>query len=398
MAITRSFAVGMPASGGAASGSGTTLTTATFDSTGFTHLVVFTKHEGATTTITPSDNKGSTGWTSLTKQANSVNDSWGQLHWVKIGTPGTLHTVTMTLGAARDFRQMIVWRVNSGTGEMALAHATPANAQATAAGGTAAVDAGTLTTDAASVSFMGVAEYAAAVYTVGTGWTEDFDPNGPNYTYGQSRSDASGATIDPACTGSGAQEWAACAASFKEASAGATSYTLTAGQGSYTLTGQAANLLRGAVLTAAQGSYGLTGQDATLTYSSGPKVLTAGQGSYAITGQDAGLFRGWTLTAEQGSYTLTGSDALVDLSLSAASGTYTLTGQDANLSYNSVTARTILADQGAYALTGQDVSFTRPARVLVAEQGAYVINGGEVTLAWSGAPPNGIRPTQRRRR
>lgn len=214
MAITRSFAVGMPASGGAASGSGTTLTTATFDSTGFTHLCVFTKHEGATTTITPSDNKGSTGWQSLTKQANSVNDSWGQLHWVKIGTPGTLHTVTMTLGAARDFRQIIVWRINSDTGEIAV------EAQTTAAAGTAGVDAGTLTTTVATVSVMGVAEYAAVLYTQGTGWTEDFDPNGPNYTYGQSRADASGATIDPACTGTGAQEWAACAASFKESAGG----------------------------------------------------------------------------------------------------------------------------------------------------------------------------------
>lgn len=227
MALTKAFALGA-----ADSASGSSQTTATFNSTGYTHLVVFTKHEGATTTITPSDNKSSTGWTSQTKVSNRAVDSWGQFHWVKIGSPGTGHTVTITLGAARAFRTIIVWLVNaSTTGEIAV----DAAAQAASPSDNTAVDAGTLSTSGASVvSFMGVAEWASAVYTAGTGWTEDYDPNGPTYTYGQSRGPETTTPIDPACTSNTAQDWAACAVSFLEGTAsgpapGAGTVTLTGG-------------------------------------------------------------------------------------------------------------------------------------------------------------------------
>ena len=212
MAISKAFAVGV-----GATATGTTLTTGTFDSTGYTHLVVFTKHEGATTTITPSDNKSSTGWTSLTKQGNGVSDSWGQFHWVPIGSPGTGHTVTMTTAASVPYRCVIVWLVNSTVGTISVV------SDVTASGNNTTPDAGTISNAGADsiVSFMGVAEYDIATYTPGSGWTEDYDPDGINtFTYGQSRGAETTTSIDPTCTSTSSQQWAACAVAFKEASAG----------------------------------------------------------------------------------------------------------------------------------------------------------------------------------
>jgi len=207
MSITESFA-----NITASDASTTTVTSATFDSTSFTHLVVWDKHEGATTTATPSDNKSSTGWSSLTKEDHTNGDITSQMHWVKIETPGTGHTVTMTFGAARPFKRLAVWLVNSTSGEISLV------AQANAEGSSAAPDAGSLATGAdATVSFMAVGEYALADFTPSTGWTEDFDPQAIfGFTsFGASRSDASG-TLDPACTCTVTMDWTANAASFKE--------------------------------------------------------------------------------------------------------------------------------------------------------------------------------------
>jgi hypothetical protein len=217
VSISKAFAVGAPTVGGAGLGSGTAHTTASFDSTGYTHLVVFTKHEGATTTITPSDNKGSTGWSSLTKISNRAVDSWGQFHWVKIGTPGTGHTVTMTLGASRDYRQINVWLVSATSGEIALVSETTGQSPSD----NTAIDAGTLSNAGADsiVSFMSMAEYASGTYTQGAGWSEDFDPNGANFTYGQSRGPETTTSIAAVCTATTSQDWAAFAAAFKEATA-----------------------------------------------------------------------------------------------------------------------------------------------------------------------------------
>lgn len=202
MSLSKSFATGIKADA-----SSTSITSGAFNSTGFTHLVIFVKHEGATTTITPSDNAGSTGWASLTKQGDTGSGSWGQFHWVKIGTPGASHTVTATFGAARNFRGLLVWLVNATTGVIVL------DDESTANGGTTAVDAGSLdTTGVSVVSFMGVAESTEATFTQGTGWSEDFDTN----TYGQSRGPETTSPIDPVCTCDTVQDWAACAASFRE--------------------------------------------------------------------------------------------------------------------------------------------------------------------------------------
>lgn len=188
----------------------TTMSVAGVNTTGCTHAVVYTKHEGATTTITVTDNKSSGTYTALTKTTHSNTDFHAQLHWVQLGTPGTSTTITMTMGAARTWGQIIAWCVTSGTGALAV--------DVEAAGGqgsSTAPDAGTLSTTTATASFMGVGEYSAATYTASSGWTEDVDNSG----YGASRTDASG-TLDPAATASGSIPWVAVAASFKESGGG----------------------------------------------------------------------------------------------------------------------------------------------------------------------------------
>jgi len=182
---------------------------ATVDSTGYTHLVCFVKHEGTPTTITESDNKGSGAYNLLTKVDHTNNDLSSRLMWVKIGTPGASHTVTVTFGASKPFRRLVCWGVNSGTGELAL------DVESNNQGNGSAIDAGSLVTTAPTVSFMGVGEYFTVTYTPGSGWAEDLD----NAIHAQSRADASG-TIDPVCTASNTMDWTANSASFKEAAGG----------------------------------------------------------------------------------------------------------------------------------------------------------------------------------
>jgi hypothetical protein len=202
MALTRTFAIV-----GQNAASGTGLTTGTFSSASQKYLVVFCKHEGAPTTITATDNKGST-LTGLTKVSHSNGDLSVQLFHGAIGTPGTGHTVTMTLAAARAFRDVKVWVINA-DGTVAL------DVQAAGGQGTSATaDAGTLSTSAAAISIMGASEDTAArTYTPSSGWTEDSDEN---ENFGASRSDASAGTFDPSCTISGSCDWVAVAAAFIE--------------------------------------------------------------------------------------------------------------------------------------------------------------------------------------
>lgn len=236
MSITRTFANGVTA--GASSG---TIASSSFDSTGFTHVVVGSKNETTSVTHTPSDNKGSTGWTSLTRQANVGAGSWGQLHYVKIGTPGSGHIVTITFGSAVDFRSIVVWMVNATTGAVALANATGSLAQCTANGSSTTPTAGNLTSDAASVSFCFVAESTALTYTQGTGWTEDFDSN----TYGESRADASATgPFSATATGSVSMDWACCAVSLKEAGSAAAAPLSPTRTGMLSASGARAILLR----------------------------------------------------------------------------------------------------------------------------------------------------------
>lgn len=206
MSISKQFAVHTPNS--ASSGS---IVSGSFDSTGFTHIVVESKHEGAATTNTPTDNKGSTGWSSLTKESHSNGVLHTQLHWATIGTPGAGHTATITFGAARDWRAISVWLVNATSGVIQVAD------QLTGQGNGTAVNIGSLDPTAASVSFMCVGEFASGLHTPGTGWTEDFDPNGANGAgFGQSRADASGGSITAAATNASSQDWTANAVTFEE--------------------------------------------------------------------------------------------------------------------------------------------------------------------------------------
>jgi hypothetical protein len=211
MALTKSFAI---ATGESASD--TTITTGTFSSAGFTHVVALAKHEGTTTTIALTDNKGSGTFNPLTKESHA-SGTHGQLHWVKIGSPGTGHTVTMTLGAARDFKGVAVWLVNASTSAN-----IELDAEAHSQGTGASMDAGSLATTGVSVvSFMGIAEGNSANWTNGSGWATDFTGmSGVLATFGQSRGAETTSPIDPVATADASIPWCALAASFREAAAG----------------------------------------------------------------------------------------------------------------------------------------------------------------------------------
>jgi hypothetical protein len=180
----------------------------TVNSTGYTHIVAFVKHEGASTTITGADNKGSGAYNGLTIVDHANNDLHTRMLWVKIGTAGASHTVTLTFGAARAFSRMAVWGVSSGTGELGVDTSVQTSGTGTA------INAGSLVTTTATASFMGVGEYFATNYLASGSWSEDLDNN----IFAASRTDASG-TFNADCTAADSMDWAANAASFKEASA-----------------------------------------------------------------------------------------------------------------------------------------------------------------------------------
>jgi hypothetical protein len=210
MSLTKTFGAAA-----ATQASGTALTTGTFDSTGYTHIVVFFKHEGGPTTLTPSDNKGSSSWTSLTKESHSGGEPDGQFFWAPIGTPGTGHTATVTPSASRAFRGIIAWLVSATGGTIEL------DAETTAEGSSAAPDAGSLSTTGVSVvSFFGLGLYNIFNATAASGWTEDLDGSN-NYGYaGYSRAAETTTPINPAATWAISDRWACCAASFREPAAG----------------------------------------------------------------------------------------------------------------------------------------------------------------------------------
>lgn len=190
--------------------SGTTLTIANVNTTGMTHIVVFGKHEGATTTLSVADDKGSGAYTGLTMVDHTNNDLGARMFWVKIGTPGTNTNITLTCADARPFRRVEAWGVTSGTGELAVD--AESNNQGSAGFN---IDAGSLVTTTATVSFQGTTPYTSTTYSAGSGWTEDLDDT----IHGQSRADASG-TLDPVCTSTVQTDWVSCSASFKEAAGG----------------------------------------------------------------------------------------------------------------------------------------------------------------------------------
>lgn len=206
MALTHSFSIEA-----SSSTSGTVLTTGTFDSTGFKHLVVFSKHEGAVTTITVSDNKTSTinGLTKINHAGGSLSS---QLHHGVIGTPGTGHTVTMTLDAARTFRDVAVWLVNADGSGVEL------DVQAGASGTSAAPDAGSLAATVAAIHIFAVGHNGSpSTQTPSAGWTKH-SQLADNLK--ASRNEAASATTDPSSTSTNSSSWAAVAAAFREIAGG----------------------------------------------------------------------------------------------------------------------------------------------------------------------------------
>ncbi|MGQ0836338.1 MAG: hypothetical protein ACT4O5_15740 [Gammaproteobacteria bacterium] len=208
MALTHTFAVEANSSV-----SGTTLTTGTFDSTGFKHLVVFAKHEGAATTITASDNKSSTigGLTKVNHGGGSLSS---QLFHGAIGSPGAGHTVTMTLAAARTWRDVAVWLINNDA-----AAGVQLDVEAVGASGTStAPDAGSIVATAAAIHIFGVGQAGSpGTQTPSAGWTKNSQVAD---NLKASRNEASAATTDPSSTSGASASWAAVAAAFRAATGG----------------------------------------------------------------------------------------------------------------------------------------------------------------------------------
>lgn len=219
MAISKSFATALNhPSGGTPVGS---RQTATFDATGFTHIVVGVKHEGAVTTITPSSTAVGGSWTSHTKETvNAASDDLhGQFFTAAITSATTGRTATATFAADRTFISVAVWLINSGTGAISLV--SEANAEGSGTG----LDGGTLSNAGGDgvVSFMMMLEYSGSTHTGSSGWAEDFDFNGSggdNFTAGYSRGSETTTSIDPSGTQSNSAAWGVISLAFKEATAG----------------------------------------------------------------------------------------------------------------------------------------------------------------------------------
>lgn len=323
---------------------------ATIDSTGYTHAVVYVKHEGVSVSITLSDNKSSPTWNSTPKVTHANGDIEGQLFWVKIGSPGASHTITATLGASRAFRAMVVYLINaSGNIEQ--------DAEAHASGTGTAVDAGTLSTTGVSVlSFMITGPYNTGSHTPSTGWTEDFDTAASTVNmWAGSRGPETTTPIDPAETWTLNDAWVTSAISFREVTSGAM-------VGSSTLT------------FAASGS--LTGSGAL----SGPSTLTfTPSGSLGGSGALAGPS---TLTFTP-SGTLAGAGAMTAASTLTFTGAGTLAGAGALAGGSTLTftvSGTLNAPSGAM-VGNATLTFTPTGTV--AGSGALA---GNVTLTFT---PNG---------
>lgn len=184
----------------------------TFDSTGYTHIVVACSHEGAASTITFSDNKSSGSFTEKGVFSNTFNnDIHQEMGWVKIGSPGASHTVTATFGASRPYCEIDVWGIHADTGEITEEDYTQA------VGDTfVSPDAGDLVNSATAHCFAHYHGYVSQTGLPGTGWTEDSDANN---NYNQSRTDAAG-TRNTAFTWTGVGQWTGAGISFIESAGG----------------------------------------------------------------------------------------------------------------------------------------------------------------------------------
>ena len=207
MALSHTYAAEL-----GSSASGTVLTTGTFDSTGFEHLVAFCKHEGAPTTLAVTDNKSSTIG-GLTKVNHGGGGLSSQLFHGAVGSPGSGHTVTLTLGAARTWRDVAVWLIDADGAGVEL------DVEAAGGSGTGtAADAGSIVATAAAIHIFGVGQAGSpSTQTPSAGWTKHSQVADDLKA---SRAEVSATTTDPSSTSVGSSNWAAVAAAFREVAGG----------------------------------------------------------------------------------------------------------------------------------------------------------------------------------
>lgn len=169
MSISKAYAIDLYSAA-----AGATATTGTFDSTGYTHIVVVLRHQTNADPATASDNKGTDGWTHGPVQAVSAS-TWSRLAWAKLKNPGTGHTVTINTNALASDKFVGVWLVNVSNGNLDLCSTLEASGSAAV---DTLVDAGDLLNPygAEVVSFYGLNSWIGTHFSdPGTGWTQDYD-------------------------------------------------------------------------------------------------------------------------------------------------------------------------------------------------------------------------------
>jgi len=315
---------------------------------------------GATASITD----GTSALTMATA-ANQANHEWGQFGYLLVANGGN-KTYTITWPAGADYKSVIIWEFDYGSGTLSVDDEDVGTGSSTSPA-TASIT----TTGTDEIVFGGEGNYAAyvpsahAINALAAGGV--VTESGTNYGTMWWRCFNSTFTGTASCTITTA-EWVCNAISFKVSSG----YSLVCAGGSYAVTGTAATPKRDGKIVPEAGSYALTGQAAGAYYG---RVLDVGAGAYALTGADVAMPRTYKVVPEAGVYALTGQDigALLGRLVSAEAGVYALTGAEASALYG----RAVAAGAGAYTLSGSDVTMPRTFRI-VPEAGTYALTGQDV--------------------
>lgn len=135
-------------------------------------LVVFVKHEGASTSLSISDTAGNT-YTPLTYRSHSNGDLHGQIFYAKNITGNASNVIRVTCSASRSYIRIYAHQYSGAD------TSSPFDQENWGQGsGTSLSTSNITTTFANEVLVAGAGEYNIGNYTAGTNYTERLDLNG----------------------------------------------------------------------------------------------------------------------------------------------------------------------------------------------------------------------------
>lgn len=352
--------------------SGTSLTTASIDTTGAGLLVVVVSFEGAADPSgTVTDNKSNTSWVDVGRVNHSSGGASGDMTSIMFAhyapSVGTGHTVTYTHGGggSRPFRRLALHAAN-GT----FSNGAALDAQLATQGNTGvSIDAGSLTTTAASIFFQWNVNYAGESMTPTGGYIsgdEVIESNGRELI---SRIEAAPVTgFDPSASTVVAVDWNAILAAFKETTGAA---VLTVENATTTLTGQTVIFDSNIGVTTAAATF--TGQTVVFVEATGIGVQ---EGTITFSGQDVSLIANaaTVIAVTEATATLQGQDLPFILETPWTEPTLLLTGQDITLTAG--VPFTLAVTEATFSFAGQAVNF------ILDED--YTVSVTEATLAFAG--------------